>query len=60
MKPEQVTQTKTSPKKNGLTFGDFVAGIYQTCGSRKAKGIVQLAVELHLVEFRGAKRFMIS
>jgi hypothetical protein len=51
---------KTSSKKKTLTFGDFVVGIYEVCGKRKAKGIVQLAVNAHLLEFRGAQRFFIS
>jgi hypothetical protein len=36
-----------------LTFGEFVAAAYNTWGERRAKGIVRLAVAVHMVEFRG-------
>lgn len=48
------------PRKRPLTFGDFVAGVYQAWGKRKGKGIVQLAVKAHVIEFRGTQRFVIS
>jgi hypothetical protein len=43
-----------------LTFGEFVAGVYRTWGKQRAKGIIQLAVAVNLIEFRGTKRFVIS
>jgi hypothetical protein len=43
-----------------LTFGDFVAGVYQTWGQRRAKGIIALAIKVHVIEFRGTERFVIS
>jgi hypothetical protein len=46
--------------KKPLTFGDFVAGVYHIWGERKAIGILRLAIEVHVVEFRGKERFMIS
>jgi hypothetical protein len=60
MKVDRNSQTKIRSKVKPLTFGDFVAGVYQTWGKRRAKGIVHLAVELHLIEFRGAERFVVS
>ena len=48
-----------TPKKQ-LTFGDFVAGIYRAWGSRKAGGIIRLAVKARLIEFRGQERYDIS
>jgi hypothetical protein len=45
--------------KKPLTFGDFVAEVYRAFGERRAKGIVQLAVNARLVEFRGPKRLVI-
>jgi hypothetical protein len=51
---------KTTSKKKTLTFGDFIVGIYEVCGKRKARGMVQLAVNAHLLEFRGPRRFWIS
>jgi hypothetical protein len=53
-------QMKAHPGKKALTFGDFVAGVYQAWGKRKGKGIVQLALKAHMIEFRGAKRFVFS
>ena len=60
MKVGQNSQLKVGPQRKPLTFGDFVAGVYQTWGERRAKGIVQLSLKMHLVEFRGADRFVIS
>jgi hypothetical protein len=51
---------KSHPRKRPLTFGDFVAGVFQTWGKRRAKGIIDLAIKVHVIEFRGTERFMIS
>jgi hypothetical protein len=59
MNVDQITHMKPRCKRTPLTFGDFVAGVYHTWGKRKAKGIVQLAIELRLIEFRGPDRFVI-
>ena len=57
---DKISKTNArSKKKTPMTFGDFVAGVYQTWGKRKAKGIVHLAVKLHLVEFCGPERIVI-
>jgi hypothetical protein len=56
----EAQEMKARPKKRPLTFGDFVAGVYRTWGKRKAKGIVQLAIKAHVIEFRGTERFVIS
>jgi hypothetical protein len=48
------------PDPRPLTFGDFVTGVYRTWGKRKAKGIVQLAIKMNVVEFRGSERFVFS
>ncbi|MGA2174284.1 MAG: hypothetical protein ABSH38_04785 [Verrucomicrobiota bacterium] len=50
---------KARPGRKPLTFGDFVAGVYDTWGKRRAKGIIQLAVAVHLIEFHGPKRIVI-
>ena len=57
--PDQCSPMKPSLRRP-LTFGDFVAGVYHTWGKHKAKGIVQLAVKMNVVEFRGSERFVIS
>jgi hypothetical protein len=59
MKVEPITQMKARPRTKPLTFGDFVAGAYQTWGKRRAKGIVHLAVAVHLIEFHGPERIVI-
>jgi hypothetical protein len=51
---------KTRPGKKPLTFGDFVAVGYRVWGKRRAIGMIRLAVKLHLIEFRGQERFVIS
>jgi hypothetical protein len=47
-------------KKEPLKFGEFIASVYAAYGKQKAKRIVRLAVNAHLVEFRGHDRFVIS
>ena len=50
---------KTLGKKKALTFGDFVVGAYRAWGKRRAKGLVWLAVNARLIEFRGPQRIEI-
>jgi hypothetical protein len=52
--------TKTNGKKRVLVFGDFIVAAYGACGTRGAKGLVRLAVNEHLVMFRGRQRFVIA
>jgi hypothetical protein len=47
-------------KKQPLTLGDLIAAVYAAYGRQKAERIVRLAVNAHLVEFRGHDRFVIS
>jgi hypothetical protein len=51
---------KAHPRKEPLTFGDFVAGGCRAWGQRRAIGIIRLAIKSHLIEFRGQQRFAIS
>jgi hypothetical protein len=51
---------KTGSGKRPLTFGAFVASVYRVLGRRRAKGIIHLAVNAHLIEFCGTERFRIS
>jgi len=55
-----ISNLEAHPRKKSLTFGDFVAGVYHTWGKRRAKGIIDLAINVHVIEFRGAERFVIS
>jgi len=51
---------KSTQEKKTLTFGEFIMDVYDGLGKRRAKGMVWLAVNAHLVEFRGQQRFVIS
>jgi hypothetical protein len=51
---------KAHHKKRALTFGDFIAAVYDACGQRRARAIVRLVVNAHMVAFRGRQRFVIS
>ena len=51
---------RTTGKRRMLTFGDVVAASYRTWGARKAKAFLRLAVNAHLLVFRGRQRFVIS
>jgi hypothetical protein len=50
---------KTNCRKRRLTFGEFIMAVYDVWGKRRARGIVWLAVNAHLIEFRGQRRFVI-
>ena len=50
----------TNDRKTGMTFGDFIAAAYRAWGKRRAKGLVWLAVNARVVEFRGPQRIEIS
>ena len=50
---------RTTGKKRVLTFGEVVAASYRTWGARKAKAFLRLAVNAHLLVFRGRQRFVI-
>ena len=51
---------KINYKQKALKLGEFIASVYAAYGKQKAKRIVRLAVNAHLVEFRGHDRFVIS
>jgi hypothetical protein len=51
---------KNNGKTQALTFGEFVAAVYAAWGKRRGTGIVRLAVNARLIEFRGRERFVIS
>jgi hypothetical protein len=51
---------KSNRRKKSLTFGEFIASVYDVCDKRQARGFVRLALKAHLVEFHGQQRFVIS
>jgi hypothetical protein len=52
--------TTTNGNKRVLTFGDFIAAAYGAWGRHRAKGLVWLAVNARLIQFRGRQRVVIS
>ncbi|MFZ1072397.1 MAG: hypothetical protein WAO21_03075 [Verrucomicrobiia bacterium] len=46
-------------KKKPLMFGDLIEAIYTAFDKQKANRVVRLAINAHLVEFRGDERFEI-
>ena len=51
---------RTNQAKKALTFGEFIMAAYDAWGKRRARGIVRLAVNAHLIEFQGPQRFEFS
>ena len=51
---------RTNGKRNASTLGEFVLAAYRAWGARRAKGLVHLAVNAHLIVFRGRQRFVFS
>jgi hypothetical protein len=47
---------KANYKKKALTFGDLVETVYNACGNRRARGIIRLAIDAHVVVFREQRR----
>jgi hypothetical protein len=59
--PQTGSQLKRAqPLNRPLTFGDFVAGVYHAWGKRRATGIIDLAIKVHVIEFLGTERFVVS
>ena len=51
---------KNHHQKRALTFGDLIVAVYDVCGKRRGKLIVRLAVNAHVVAFRGHRHGSIS
>jgi len=47
---------KANHKQNALTFGNLIETVYGICGRRRARGIIRLAVDAHVVVFREQQR----
>jgi hypothetical protein len=50
---------KAHQEKKALTFGEFIMAVYDAWGKQRARGIVWLTINAHLVEFQGHDRFVI-
>lgn len=42
-----------------MTFGTFIARVYDACGERRAGGVVRFALKSHRVEFHRGARLVI-
>jgi hypothetical protein len=51
---------RTNTRKKPQTFGEFVTAAHETWGARRASGFASLAINVHLVEFRGPQSFVFS
>ena len=43
---------KANHKQKSLTLGSLIEIVYGICGNRRARGIIRLAVDAHVVVFR--------
>ena len=50
---------KADHKQKVLTLGNLIETVYGVCGNRKARGIIRLAVDAHVVVFREQQRAII-
>jgi hypothetical protein len=51
---------KNNHEKKSLTFGEFIASVYDACDKQKAGALVRFAVNAQLVAFRGQDLYVIS
>jgi hypothetical protein len=49
---------KANHKKRALTFGNLIETVYGVCGNRRARGIIRLGVDAHVVVFRQQRRVL--
>jgi len=47
---------RANHKKRALTFGHLIETVYGVCGNRRARGIIRLAIDAHVVVFREQQR----
>jgi hypothetical protein len=45
-------------KKRALTFGNLIETVYGVCGNRRARGIIRLAIDAHIVVFQKQRRVL--
>ncbi len=51
---------KNLPTKKTLRLGDLITAVYEACGRQKARGILRLALDAHLVTFRSRHPYQLS
>ncbi|MGD0061359.1 MAG: hypothetical protein ABSD58_18280 [Verrucomicrobiia bacterium] len=47
---------KANHKQKALTLGNLIETVYGVCGNRRARGIIRLAIDAHVVVFRRQER----
>jgi hypothetical protein len=47
---------KAKQKKQALTFGNLIETVYGVRGNRRARGIIRLAIDAHVIVFRKQQR----
>jgi hypothetical protein len=47
---------KANHRRKALTFGNLIETVYDACGNRRARGIIRLAIDAHVVVFRKQQR----
>jgi hypothetical protein len=47
---------KANHKQKALRFGNLIETVYGVCGNRRARGIIRLAIDAHIVVFREQQR----
>jgi hypothetical protein len=50
---------KANHKQKSLTLGSLIEIVYGICGKRRAKGIIRLAIDAHVVVFREQRRVLV-
>ena len=53
-------KTTHKTKQKLLTFGELITEAYDTCGKRRAAGMIKFAVNANMVSFRGHRHALIS
>jgi hypothetical protein len=51
---------KTTQTKKSLTFGEYIAGVYEAVGRRKAKRMIRLAVNRRQVGFLSSLHYVVA
>jgi hypothetical protein len=46
---------KTARRKKALTLGELITDVYDVCGKRKGRALVQFAIKARLIESVGPR-----
>ena len=55
--PRKTSSPAIHTKARTLTLGDLIAATYGACGEKTASSILHLALESHVVRFKGPSGF---